>query len=247
MFSNTQASVVQDAFLSRPQNTIVPPRTAEELHADFVRRQLRQQPSQAVNVEDLWKALPEASRAQFMASERQDRLRYWEEVEAQLRLVNEGQPETLPMSVCWACEIFRALLLTCSFGRQGKRAMFNLPGNPLVFVGGDDCRIQAWDTEVPLRSYILAQPCTHQQVPGMGSRTGPDAPQSFSVRQVGDTTIVEELPPRGNGLDRPGQHAGRGGPHAPLVSWCEEALRGFWCELLTFPYLLLKRSGIALA
>lgn len=95
--------------------------------------------------------------------------------------------------------------------------MFNLPGNPLVFVGGEDCRIQAWDTDAAERSYILAQPCSHQPPPGSDSRTGPDAPQTFAARQVGEKTVIEEIPPRGSGIDRPGQQAARGGPQAPLV------------------------------
>lgn len=62
-----QASVLQDAFLQHPPTTVPRPRSAEEFHADYVRRQLRSQPSQAVNLEELWKSLPEATRALFMA------------------------------------------------------------------------------------------------------------------------------------------------------------------------------------
>jgi hypothetical protein len=86
-----------------------------------------------------------------------------------------------------------------------------------VFVGGDDCRIHAWDTDAPNESYIVAHASSYQQMVGSTLPTGPSKTPSFSVRTIGNTVLVEERAPRNAGIDRSGHQLSRGGPQAPLV------------------------------
>eukprot|EP00045_Choanoeca_perplexa_P017202 m.246241 g.246241 ORF g.246241 m.246241 type:complete len:1354 (-) comp17472_c0_seq1:1616-5677(-) len=129
----------------KQQAAIPPPRTAQQFHAEIIRRELRaSEGGKAIDISQAWHDLASDQRTAFYESEHQDYLRYKAAVDDALNKL----PTTTSV-----LDTIKPRSVAC-----------NIPGSPFAFIGDPASQITALDLEHPEKSYVVSSPNDQESI-----------------------------------------------------------------------------------